>query len=250
MSTPVGITLRDERVGSISFVSPDSRFTAVRTASGFRLQIPIVVTFLPPSVSNLQLVLENLRATFTAVDDSGRPVEIGVARGAAPLLTPSNELPVPLFWDWTLTAMAFYEKLRAGREPRFQLAVTGDVRYILPGESGKEPCSVACAFSEKGEVVYSREVWVRIQQELKLREAILVEIPFPSAPPSGWEEVWQAPRPSDRNSRSKHQRMDNLRWHLLQYAHLAPHTEAGEWSRDDAVLAISTLCSLLAVRDP
>jgi len=61
---------------------------------------------------------------------------------------------------------------------------------------------------------------------------------------------WKAPSPADRESRSKKERLDAVRWHLMQTAHLGPHTGAEEWSRDDALLMLSTLSGLLAVRKP
>ena len=61
---------------------------------------------------------------------------------------------------------------------------------------------------------------------------------------------WKAPSPADRESRSKKERLDALRWHLMQIAHLGPHSGAEESSRDDALLMLSTLSGLLAVRKP
>lgn len=61
---------------------------------------------------------------------------------------------------------------------------------------------------------------------------------------------WKSPTVQERESRTKKQRLDNLRWHLLQCAHLAPHSSADEWSRDDALLMLSTLAALLAERKP
>jgi hypothetical protein len=61
---------------------------------------------------------------------------------------------------------------------------------------------------------------------------------------------WQAPKQPDREARTKVQRVDAIRWHLLQLAHLSPHSHADEWTRDDALLAFATLAALLAKRDP
>jgi len=36
----------------------------------------------------------------------------------------------------------------------------------------------------------------------------------------------------------------------MQSAHLGPHTPAEEWTRDDALLLLSTLSALLAERKP
>lgn len=73
-----------------------------------------------------------------------------------------------------------------------------------------------------------------------------------------WQEIekedmglgWKAPTPQERDTRNKVQRIDNLRWHLLQLAHYGPHSYADEWSRDDALLMLAGLSTLLAVRKP
>lgn len=61
---------------------------------------------------------------------------------------------------------------------------------------------------------------------------------------------WTAPSPADRQQRTKRERLDNIRWHLLQLAHLGAHSGSDEWTRDDAVLMLSVLSALLAERNP
>jgi hypothetical protein len=289
----INITFGNETVGSVRFTQPETGLSAVRTASGFRVQIPTAITFSAPSGSGLPLTLENLRVTIHADQ-----TEIGTAWSGSTLSTPMREAPSQFSWDWTLDAFAFYERVRAGREPKFRLQLCGDIRYILVAQggsrTGREPCSIARSFCEWGEVGYSQRVWTKMMRDLNLRDSILVEIPFPSDPPTGWEPVWealrdaresfdtggstgwksavtsvrlaleewrklekedpgpgwQAPKVPDLQSRTKSQRIDNIRWHLIQLAHYAAHTRADEWTRDDALLLLSTLCSLLAVRKP
>ena len=133
-----------------------------------------------------------------------------------------------------------------------------------------------------------------MMRDLNLQDSILVDIPFPSDPPTGWEPIWTAlrdardsfdkggstawkntvtsvrlaleewqhlekevqgpgwkrPDRTDLETRTKEQRIDNIRWHLIQLAHYAAHTKADDWTRDDALLLLSTLSSLLAVRKP
>jgi hypothetical protein len=283
------LTLGNEAVGSVTFDQPEKALLANRTASGFRVYLAASVTFHPPQESQLVLLLENLQATFSA---SG--VEIGVAHYSAALRSSPGERSIIFNWDWTLTALAVYERVRAGLAPEFSIRLSGDIRYILPGQGGKEVCSIASTFAQPGFVRYSREAWTDMLRELNLRDTVLVEIPFQADPPSGWEPIWQALRDArdsfdtggstgwkncvasvrhaleewqkvekeeqgpgwqrpafpDLQSRTKAQRIDNLRWHLIQCAHLAPHTKADDWTRDDALLALSTLCALLAVRKP
>lgn len=61
---------------------------------------------------------------------------------------------------------------------------------------------------------------------------------------------WAAPSHNDLRNRTMQQRVDNLRWHLVQLAHLGAHSGAENWSRDDALLMLSTLSALLSVRKP
>lgn len=61
---------------------------------------------------------------------------------------------------------------------------------------------------------------------------------------------WVSPSRADREARTKKQRLDNIRWHLYQLAHKGVHTGAEEWTRDDALLMLSTLSALLAERKP
>jgi hypothetical protein len=47
-----------EGVGSITFMQPTSAFPSYRTASGFRIDIPASIRFVPPHVSQAPLMLE------------------------------------------------------------------------------------------------------------------------------------------------------------------------------------------------
>lgn len=61
---------------------------------------------------------------------------------------------------------------------------------------------------------------------------------------------WKRPGGDDLRERTTRQRLDNIRWHLREYTHLAPHSDAEEFTRDDALLMLSTLSSLLTIRRP
>lgn len=61
---------------------------------------------------------------------------------------------------------------------------------------------------------------------------------------------WKSPSPVDRQLRTKEQRLDNIRWHLLQLAHYSAHTHADRWAREDALIMLSTLSALLVERNP
>jgi hypothetical protein len=61
---------------------------------------------------------------------------------------------------------------------------------------------------------------------------------------------WKAPSMEDRNARTARQRLDARRYHLREYANLAAHSEATDWSREDASLLLATISALLAIRKP
>lgn len=61
---------------------------------------------------------------------------------------------------------------------------------------------------------------------------------------------WAAPSRPDREKWTKEQRREALRWWLYQFCHLAAHEQASHWTRSDAIVALSTLASLLSAREP
>lgn len=100
-----------------------------------------------------------------------------------------------------------------------------DARSALDrgGETGWRDCVVA--------VRRALEEWGKIEEERM------------------WPN-WKGPTREERDEWSKRERLDGLRWHLHQCAHLAPHSDARDWTREDAILLLSTLSGLLAVKKP
>ncbi|MCW5963962.1 MAG: hypothetical protein KIT83_07980 [Bryobacterales bacterium] len=293
----INIVISGERLGDISLLQPRDGLSPCRTASGFRVHVPLAITLISPSKCMALPSLENLHVVFFAVAD-GKPVEIGSASSDSFFTAPMSAAHVSLPWDWTIQAFEFYEKIRTGRDAKFGVRVSGDIRYVLVPESGhrtgREACSVPNRFFDSGEVVYSQAIWTTMMRDLNLQDVVLLELPISTGIPSDWKSVWDAVRearnsfdsggstawkgtitsvrlaleewrkveredqgpgwtvPSQQSlqSRTKMQRIDNLRWHLLQVAHYAAHTRADEWTREDALLVLSTICALLAARKP
>lgn len=293
MPHAISIDLQSQKIGSLALVEPEQGLIASRTANGISIQVPAILTLERPSRSELALVLEGLTASFRfSCGQEG--LGLGEAKCRSRFQTDYRDLPIVLDWEWSLPALAKYESARQGRAPAFDVSLYGDLRYVLPGDPGREPVSTATTFASHGQAAYSRDTWVHMLRELHIRDAVLVELPIQPDPPASWEGVWSAladardafdkggstgwkgcvanvrlaleewqkiekedqgpgwkrPATSDLTSRSKTQRFDNIRWHLLQFAHLAPHTRADDWTRDDALVALATLTSLLASRKP
>lgn len=293
MSNPINILLDNiQNIGSITFMPPGNAFGAVRTAAGFRLEIPAMLDFRGPN-SQKPVQIDDLTVTLS-VHNGASPVEIGTARCKEILTSGIMKRPISFLWDWPLAALIFYERLRDGKEPSFQVTVTGKLYFLLPAGPDQQTRTAPSIFQDSGTVAYSRESWVNTLRQLNMHDAVIAEIPFPAAPPNGWEPVWSALRDArngfdtggstgwrncvgsvrlaleewqktekeecgpggvnashtERTARDKRQRAEFLRWSLLQYAHYGPHTNADGWTRDDALLALSSFCALIAIRNP
>jgi hypothetical protein len=326
MTEDIEIESAGGRIGSISFVRSPQHLQATRTASGFEMLVPIVLTLRALSQNEPRLVVSNLSGKVFVKAKSGSSIGVGRLIGptweSAGISTGEsyyNPRETYLEWVGTLDDIAYVEKWRDGEAPNLQMRLEGEWRYVLPlhdeitevqwnqmseGERARvgkyqsfkvftEPQRVYSRNAHT-EVSYPREVWIKMIRNLAIAENVLVEIPIPESPPGNWDAVWKAlvdarnaferggttgwqacvtsvrralekwreiekedqgpgwkaPSQAEREARTKKQRLDAIRWHLMQAAHLAPHTGADEWARGDALLMLSTLSALLAERRP
>jgi hypothetical protein len=200
-----------------------------------------------------------------------------------------SSTPAVMIWSDSLLALIAYERFRDGRRPRFKIALNAELCKLVPPSLVGGPRRRTEPFTVQGtaDVSYPSDVWVKLVRDLAISYPVLIEVPLPSSPPSPWDGVWRAigeattaferggetgwkgcisavrlaldrwreveaedMGPSDLKKRTTKQRLDNIRWHLREYTHLAPHSGAEEFTRDDALLMLSTLSALLGVRKP
>lgn len=200
-----------------------------------------------------------------------------------------SSTPVAMIWSDSLSALIAYERFRDGRRPRIKIALDAELCKLVPPSLVGGPRRRTEPFKVQGtaEVSYPSDIWAKFVRDLAISYPVLIEVPLPISPPSPWDGVWRAigeattaferggetgwkgcisavrlaldrwreieaedMGPSDLKKRTKIQRLDNIRWHLREYTHLAPHSGAEEFKRDDALLMLSTLSALLMVRKP
>lgn len=326
MTEDIDIEFGKGRIGSISFLRNPKHLHAVRTASGFELQVPIIVTLQVRPKDEPMLRVDGLRGRVLVKTGNGDSIAVGRLEGdsgrTAGITSGESyhhKSETHLKWIGSLSDMAYIEKLRNGQAPKLQMDLKGEWCFLLPAveeitedkwnrlsEPEQRRLRQYSAFrirtdsqavhSRLGfiEVAYPREVWIAMIRKLSIGENVFLEVPLPPSPLDPWNTVWKAlvdarnafeqggstgwqatvtsvrlalerwrdiepenqgpgwvsPNRNDRESRTKKQRLDALRWHLMQAAHLGPHTGADEWSRDDALLMLSTLSALLAERKP
>lgn len=284
-------------IGNITFNGSPDRLTARRTAAGFEVEIPLTVALQLNSTSDSQPLVTDLSASITALNDQHHALFLGRARhnGWFTGAIPTSNNPTVLVWEGPLTALATYEKFRDVQRPRFRLSVLGQLSHLLPPPGRRVRTEPQQVYGDVG-ISYPTEVWIKAIRDVGVSQAIFLEVPLPSSPPTPWDVVWRsvaeaataferggetgrrgaivavrqalddwrkidgeredpgpgwkAPTKEEREARTARQRLDAIRWHLREYAHLAAHTEASQWSRQDALLLLSTLAALLAVRSP
>lgn len=326
MNYDIEIEHGTQRVGSVTIVKSPQQLHGTRTASGFEINVPIVLTLRARPTTEPMLMVNNLRGRVFVKGENNSLLNVGYLineeRHVAGITTGESydySSDVRLEWRGSFTDIACIEKARNGQAPKLQMQLEGDWSFLLGNEaeiseeqwnqfterqrqrfnqlrSFRILTDTQHVISRYGyiEVPYPREVWIDLVRKLGIAENVLVEVPLPTSPPEPWTGVWRAlvnarnafeqggssvwhgtvnsvrlalerwrdieqenqgpgwiaPSRADRESRSRRERLDALRWHLMQAAHLGPHTGADEWSRDDALLMFSTLSGLLAVRKP
>lgn len=297
----------DTYVGSVTFNENPQRLYAERTADGFRLQFPITISLRSVPQGEPLPTVSNFRGVIYAGEDSGPHIQVGEMRMEEwhkggiytdPEHAGEHKREDYMVWTGSLVQLTVYEKLRDGRQPKFQIRFTGELCFLLHDNLRRhmvrtEPQQFHHRHGDL-RLTYPKEVWVEMLRGLGVAENVLIEIPLPGSPSPDWDTVWRGlvdarnafeqggstgwkgcvtgvrlalekwqqiepedkgpgwvpPSRVDREARTKKQRLDNLRWHLLQVAHLGAHTGAEDWTRDDALLMLSTLSVLLAERKP
>ena len=297
-------------IGSFIFEESPVRLHVMRTANGFKLQIPFKLFLAQVVKGDLQPMVSDFRGVIMASAPNER-VEIGhlYSESSCSYTAGYRDRDAPakvhentgqMIWLGSLADLAYYNKLRDGGPAQFIIRLEWRLCHVFPmADSGHMACTLPeWRRPNLGDVSvrYSRDIWVEMLRSLRVAENVLVEIPLPTCPSSDWEGVWEGvrdarngfeqggstgwkdcimgvrlalerwqkipnekedqgpgwnpPSRQEKEARTKKQRFDNLRWHLFQACHRSAHTGADEWTRDDAVLALSTLSALLAERKP
>lgn len=292
-------TYGDAYVGSVTFDESPQRLHAERTADGFRLQIPITISFkLVPKGEPMPLV-GNFRGHIYAGEDSGPKIQIGEMRMEdwhkggfydRPEHAGKYDRQDYMIWSGSLAQLSVYEKIRDGRQPKFEIRFVGELCFLLPTNHQhhyvrSEPHDF---FHRSGNlrVSYPKEAWVEMLRGLGVAENVLVEIPLPRSPPAPWDEVWsnlvaarnhfeqggstgwsscilavrqalekwrdiEAPNTGPADP-TKRSKRERLN-NLRLALHQCTHVwihKDEECTRDDALLMLSTLSALLDERKP
>lgn len=289
MSQEIDINPSGNRAGTIVINDDLDRLMAHRTAEGFYFGLPARINLKQVGSSPDWHMVRNLRGEIDMISSDRPQIEVG--RWHNPWFyigRPECSKTTSLVWTGTAQALAYINKIRDCKAPRFQIHLHGEYyRLYETSDPHSRTQGEPEEFYGQVEISYPVELWISKLRQLRLAENVLVEVPLPTSPPSPWDDVWRAlieardsferggatgwkgcvtavrlalerwrniekedTGPSETRPGTKRQRLDSLRFHLLQCAHLGPHSDAEEWSRDDALLLLSTLSALLAQRKP
>jgi len=295
-------------IGSFNFDESPVHLQAMRTANGFKLQLPFKLSLAPVVKGDLAPMVSDFRGVIMASTPNER-VEIGHLYSESSCSYTAgyrdrdasvkvHENTGQMIWLGSLADLAYYNKLRDGGPAQFIIRLEWRLCHVFPmADSGHMACTLPeWRRPNLGDISvrYSRDIWVEMLRSLRVAENVLVEIPLPDCPSPEWEEVWKGlrearnaleqggstgwkgcvlgvrlalekwreieseqmglgwikPKQNELEDRTKKERLDNLRWHLMQAAHRGAHSPADDWTCDDAVLLLSVLSALLAERKP
>ena len=282
------IVIQNTIIGSIGFRQDPP--TAQRTAEGFTITLPITVR-LSPAQGRVPMLSEIYGTLFHAdggqLYEIGRFYNNDHWQGGKD----DREFPANLEWRGTLAALANYERLRDGRPVSMQVWCAGQVHLLsfTPGQPLKLDFA-PFRFHGQEQLRITTESWTNALRALGVIDLVLVHIPVPTCTSDLMTPVWTAVQTArddfaaggatgwrscgihirealtdwegiekldtgkgiqDKKVLTKSQRLDNLRYYLREFTHIAGHPDpavAKTWTRDDALLALSTACALLNAR--
>lgn len=194
-----------ERIGTLTFVEDARRLSARRTAAGFLISFPVVISIRYVKRNDDVPVINGLGGTLLTGFESGTALELGhiavdreVTTGWTEDGSGENTNQAYMDWRGTFEELAVFEKIREGRSPRFKVHLKGELRHLLQINHPRykirsEPDDIRFGNSNITEFGFAAEGWAeRVLHGLGISENVLVEIPLPTSPPAPWDEVWQS----------------------------------------------------------
>lgn len=181
------------------------------------------------------------------------------------------------------------ERLREGGPATFTITLHGSALVANKETGGLDLCRVDIAHPGPIQLRADRDIWLSQVRSVSPMGSVLVEIPLATTRGAPWDSVWTRLDAASANlaqggeSGNKHciiearqaldawrkidgfetattggkqkdkgQRLRDVANALYHYFSLAAHSDEHQedWTRADAVLALSSLCALLAARNP
>ncbi len=276
-------TSSEKPIGSITFNRSPQTLTAFRTAIGFELKVPITWSLRSVQQDAPLPMISALHGKVLIEGPGGARLTVGQLNSdewkSAGVSSEPSEFPQDTYLDWTGTFgdLAFVEKIREGKPPKLFMDLQGELCFLLLVNSQSAerhssdhirrqiggsirvrsaPERILCSNGPIS-IEYPRDIWIAMLRRLGIAENVLVEVPLPANPRNEWEGVWNAlvdARMAFETGGTTGWRdcvtSVRVRWFLRHAANRGPHSDAGEWTRDDALLVLSTLSALLAQRNP
>jgi hypothetical protein len=143
MDYDIEIEYGTQRVGSVTIVKNPQQLPGVRTASGFEIQVPIILTLRVRPESEPMLVVNNLRGKVFVKSENGSLLNVGYLsneeRHIAGITSGEgydNSSEIRLEWRGDFADIAYIEKARNGQAPKLQMQLEGDWSYLIRNDVG------------------------------------------------------------------------------------------------------------------
>jgi hypothetical protein len=190
----------------------------------------------------------------------------------------------------SLASLEAIERIRAFQAPEFTLLLHGTAMVHENATGLDHICCLQVGSDMPIQFYADRDIWVQHVRNVSPVGSVLVEIPLAVTRAEPWNRVWkaldnaasnlaqggemgckncvievrqaldawrsiesfEAAASQARRKLDKRQRLHDAASALFHYCSLSVHGDEHQtdWTRADAVLALSTLCALLSARDP
>lgn len=190
----------------------------------------------------------------------------------------------------TLAALEAIERLRAGTSPEFTIALHASAFVLNKQTGLYDACRLQAGQLGGIQVHADRDIWQSQVRNVSPIGSVLVEIPLAANRAAPWDRVWaridaaaanlaQGGESGSKNcvseirqaldawrkidgfeagvspagkQKGKRERLHDTANALYHYCSLSVHADEHQtdWTRADAILALSTLCALLSARNP
>lgn len=198
----VDINIGGTHVGRIIFDESPNQLTANRTATGFSLSIPATVKLEHTDISKPCPMLSNLCGTISVDMESSNEMDLGIVKDDWWYIGGESE-SAKLVWHGLVSALTKFEKIRDGKSPILKIRLHGEACWLLPNiDKTYLIRSGPYNFSDKVQITYPKEVWIKMLRGLQVAENILVEIPLPNSPPAPMGRGMESSHGSKRRLRT------------------------------------------------
>src|SRR5438034_3315740 len=141
MNYDIEIEHGTRRVGSVTILKSPRQIHGIRTASGFEIFVPIILTLRARPKIEPMLMVSNLRGKVFVKNENGSLLNVGYLSGETTHIAGiangesyDHSSDIQLEWRGTFSDIAYIEKAMNGQAPKLQMQLEGEWSFLVRNE--------------------------------------------------------------------------------------------------------------------